>query len=149
MGIDCIYAFEDEASSSSEDAAAEATDSSLDVLADLTGVLRKRCRNPRVNNELQDIQAMTRACRVLRKYGIVKTLHFFRGSRTAQKPMEELLLQLTRRAEGRRPRPLGKEWFEVLQDLLELRNAFPVVPLYYCIEVSRELPSYCNFCVRV
>ena len=127
IGIDCIYAFE---------AATDSDEDELTLMSELTGILRKRCRNPHVNNELQDILVMTKACKLLRKYGIVKSLHFFRASRTQLKPMEELLLQVTRRAEGRRPK--GRAWFEVLQDLLELRNAFPVVPLYYCIEVLCE-----------
>ena len=48
---------------SEDEAEAGTASDSLEVLADLTSVLRKRCRNPRVNGELSDIAAMTKACR--------------------------------------------------------------------------------------
>lgn len=116
----------------------ENLDNSLVVL-ELASFLRKRCRNPHVNTELAEIITMVKAGKVLReKYGIVKSLNYFRATRSQQKQMEDLLVQVTRRAEGKRPKLNGKDWFEVLQDLFELRLAFPIVPLHHCIEVLCE-----------
>ena len=116
----------------------EKVDSS-NIVMELASFLRKKCKNPRVNTELGEIMTMVKAGKLLReKYGINKSLQYFRSSKTQQKVMEDLLIQVTRRAEGKRPKLNGKDWFEVLQDLLELRLAFPVVPLYHCIEVLCE-----------
>ena len=109
------------------------------IVMDLASFLRKRCRNPHVNNELAEIITMVKAGKVLKeKYGIVKSLNYFRATKSQQRQMEDLLVQVTRRAEGKRPKLNGKDWFEVLQDLFELRLAFPIVPLHHCIEVLCE-----------
>ena len=67
VGVECIYAHEDdgedengdddEESGSNPDGSGSSRSSGLTLMAELTAVLRKRCRNPRVNAELQDIQA--------------------------------------------------------------------------------------------
>lgn len=52
--------------------------------------------------------------------------------------MEELFVQVTRRAEGKRPKLTASGWSEVLQDLFELRRLIPVVGLDACIEILCE-----------
>ena len=109
------------------------------IVLELASYLRKRCRNPHVSNELAEIITMVKAGKLLKeKYGIIKSLNYFRATKLQQKQMEDLLVQVTRRAEGKRPKLNGKDWFEVLQDLFELRLAFPIVPLHHCIEVLCE-----------
>ena len=112
---------------------------STDIVMELASFLRKRCRNPDVINELAEIITMVKAGKLLKeKYNIIKSLNYFRASKTQKKQMEDLLVQVTRRAEGKRPKLSGKDWFEVLQDLFELRLAFPIVPLHHCLEVLCE-----------
>ena len=112
---------------------------STDIVMELASFLRKRCRNPDVINELAEIITMVKAGKLLKeKYNIIKSLNYFRASKTQKKQMEDLLVQVTRRAEGKRPKLNGKDWFEVLQDLFELRLAFPIVPLHHCLEVLCE-----------
>ena len=146
IGIDCIYAFDANDSRPSPDVdddddltTGHEKKESCEIIMELASYLRKRCRNPHVSAELAEIISMVKAGKILKeRYGIVKSLHYFRSSKTQQKQMEDLLVQVTRRAEGKRPKLSGKEWFEVLQDLFELRLAFPVIPLYFCIEVLCE-----------
>ena len=52
--------------------------------------------------------------------------------------MEELFVQVTRRAEGKRPKLTASGWSEVLQDLFELRRLIPVVGVDACIEILCE-----------
>ena len=52
--------------------------------------------------------------------------------------MEDLFVQVTRRAEGKKPRLNPREWSEVLQDLFELRRLIPIVPLHLCLEILAE-----------
>lgn len=52
--------------------------------------------------------------------------------------MEDLFVQVTRRAEGKRPKLTASGWSEVLQDLFELRRLIPVVGLDACIEILCE-----------
>ena len=47
--------------------------------------------------------------------------------------MEDLFVQLTRRAEGKKPRLNPREWSEVLQDVFELRRFIPVVSVHLCL----------------
>ena len=143
IGIDCIYAFETNDGRSSpdidDDDKCEEKIDSTNIVMDLASFLRKRCRNPHVNNELVEIITIVKASKLLKeKYGIIKSLNYFRATKSQQKQMEDLLVQVTRRAEGKRPKLNGKDWFEVLQDLFELRLAFPIVPLHHCIEVLCE-----------
>ena len=144
IGIDCIYAFETNDGRSSiqiddDEDTGDETKEVANIVMDLAVFLRKRCRNPYVNNELTEIITMVKAARLLKdKYSITKSLNYFRASKEQQKQMEDLLVQVTRRAEGKRPKLNGKDWFEVLQDLFELRSAFPIVPIHHCIEVLCE-----------
>ena len=52
--------------------------------------------------------------------------------------MEDLFVQLTRRAEGKKPRLNSREWSEVLQDVFELRRFIPVVSVHLCLEIFCE-----------
>ena len=52
--------------------------------------------------------------------------------------MEDLFVQVTRRAEGKKPRLSPREWSEVLQDLFELRRLIPVISLHLSMEIFCE-----------
>ena len=53
--------------------------------------------------------------------------------------MEDLFVQLTRRAEGKKPRLNPREWSEVLQDVFELRRFIPVVSVHLCLGTIHKL----------
>lgn len=52
--------------------------------------------------------------------------------------MEDLFVQVTRRAEGKKPRLNPREWSEVLQDLFELRRLIPIVSVHLSLEIFCE-----------
>ena len=52
--------------------------------------------------------------------------------------MEDLFVQVTRRAEGKKPRLNAREWSEVLQHMLDLRRLIPIVPIHLCLEILCE-----------
>lgn len=126
FGIDCIFAYED--GDGEED----------ELIVEFATYLRKKCRNPHVMDELEDILDIMKSVKLLKKYHINKTLHYFKACRADKKAMGDLFQQITRRAEGKKPRLTAREWSEVMQDLFELRRLIHVVPLFHCIEVLCE-----------
>jgi WD40 repeat protein len=93
IGLDCIYAHESDGE----------TDES-EIIVELATFLKKKCRNQHVLEEIEDILDIMRAIKLLKKFSILKTLHYFKACRGDKRAMEDLFLQVTRRAEGRKPR---------------------------------------------
>ncbi len=95
IGIDCIFAYEAEEEDGGHGS---------EMIVEIAAFLKKRCRNPHIFEELEDILDIMRSIKLLKRYGVNKSLHYFKACRNNQKAMEELFTQVTRRAEGRRPR---------------------------------------------
>ena len=68
IGLDCIYTYEP----SPED------EDSAEIIGDMAQFLKKKCRNQMVLEEIDDILDIMRAVRLLRRYNIQKTLHYFK-----------------------------------------------------------------------
>lgn len=66
IGLDCIYAYE--------------SDEESELIVEMAGFLKKKCRNPHILDEIEDILDIMRAIRLLKRYNIVKTLHYFKVS---------------------------------------------------------------------
>ena len=64
IGLDCIYAYE--------------SDEECELIVEMAQFLKKKCKNPHILNEIEDILDIMRAIRLLKRYGILKTLHYFK-----------------------------------------------------------------------
>ena len=73
IGLDCIYAHEDVDEDESE------------VIVELAHFLKKKCRNKHVMEEIEDILDIMRAIKLLKRYNINKTLHYFKACRADSK----------------------------------------------------------------
>ena len=73
IGLDCIYAHEDVDEDESE------------VIVELAHFLKKKCRNKHVMEEIEDILDIMRAIKLLKRYNISKTLHYFKACRADSK----------------------------------------------------------------
>ena len=91
LGLDCIYAFENDDGDSEEN----------DLIVELAQFLKKKCRNPHVLEEIEDILDIMKSIKLLKRYNITKTLHYFKACRRDVKAMEDLFIQVARKAEGK------------------------------------------------
>ena len=80
IGLDCIYAHEDVDEDESE------------VIVELAHFLKKKCRNKHVMEEIEDILDIMRAIKLLKRYNISKTLHYFKACRADSKVFIDFML---------------------------------------------------------
>ena len=69
IGLDCIYSYE--------------SDEESELIVEMAQFLKKKCtasRNQHVREEIDDILDIMKAIRLLKRYIIVKTLHYFKVS---------------------------------------------------------------------
>ena len=69
IGLDCIYSYE--------------SDEESELIVEMAQFLKKKCtasRNQHVREEIDDILDIMKAIRLLKRYNIVKTLHYFKVS---------------------------------------------------------------------
>ena len=69
IGLDCIYSYE--------------SDEESELIVEMAQLLKKKCtasRNQHVREEIDDILDIMKAIRLLKRYNIVKTLHYFKVS---------------------------------------------------------------------
>ena len=67
IGLDCIYSYE--------------SDEESELIVEMAQFLKKKCtasRNQHVREEIDDILDIMKAIRLLKRYNIVKTLHYFK-----------------------------------------------------------------------
>ena len=67
IGLDCIYSYE--------------SDEESELIVEMAQFLKKKCtasRNQHVLEEIDDILDIMKAIRLLKRYSIVKTLHYFK-----------------------------------------------------------------------
>lgn len=64
IGLDCIYSYE--------------SDEECELIVEMAQFLKKKCRNPHILMEIEDILDIMRAIRLLKRYNVIKTLHYFK-----------------------------------------------------------------------